>query len=96
MSRAEPTLPARGFEPPERRRGNRRACRRPPARAAVRRSAYAHLTHATEQRHPHVGYAGSTSATVKCYVELIGAVLIDVGKSANSRVPHWRGAVRAA
>jgi hypothetical protein len=43
-----------------------------------------------------LGYAGSTSATAKPYVELIGAVLIDVGKSANSRVTHWRGAVRAA
>lgn len=43
-----------------------------------------------------LGYAGSTSAAIKRYVELIGAVLIDVGKSANSRVPHWRGAALAA
>ncbi len=33
---------------------------------------------------------------VERYVERFGAVLIDTYKSANSRMPHWRGAVLAA
>ena len=43
-----------------------------------------------------LGYTGSTPATVESYVKFLGAVLVDVRKSANSRVPHWRGAALAA
>lgn len=42
-----------------------------------------------------LGYTGSTPTMIKHYVNQIGAVLVDVRKSANSRVPHWRGAALA-
>ena len=43
-----------------------------------------------------LGYTSSTPAIVESYVKRLGAVLVDVRKSANSRVPHWRGAALAA